>query len=198
MIEHVLGGLAQVDDPFGQVGRADAVGHVLGVDRTGGVIVAANTADAAGDEMGVARIFTFHEDAVPAEDGARGVAFDDFAVLEIDLGENSQAAHDARDRIPRHFDEIAAFGIRLPLGGGGHVKLLCKGQARLRAAARLVTEVICLRTSWVCSRWSGCHCDAATWVPCWRNDSYSGAASESIARTVRRPWTIIVRRGARP
>ena len=41
MVEHVLGGLAQVDDPFAERRRPDNVGHVLVVDRAGRVIVTA-------------------------------------------------------------------------------------------------------------------------------------------------------------
>src|SRR5262249_8613694 len=56
VVEHVLGGLAEVGDPLAHVGGADAEGHVLGVDGAGGVVVAADAADAAGDEVGVARV----------------------------------------------------------------------------------------------------------------------------------------------
>ena len=68
VIEHVLGGFAEVHDPFADVRRLDAVCHVLRVDRAGAMVVAADAADAAGDEMSVARILALHEDAVAAED----------------------------------------------------------------------------------------------------------------------------------
>src|SRR2546430_11323933 len=38
------------------------------VDAAGGVVVAADSADAAGDEVRVARVLSFHEDAVTTED----------------------------------------------------------------------------------------------------------------------------------
>jgi hypothetical protein len=68
VIEHELSRFAQVDDPFGQGGRAHSEGHVLGVDGGGGVIVSTNPADPAGEEVGVARILAAQEDAVAAKD----------------------------------------------------------------------------------------------------------------------------------
>ncbi len=53
VVEHVLGGLAQVDDPLAEMRRPDAVGHVLAVDRAGRVVVTADAADPAGDEVRV-------------------------------------------------------------------------------------------------------------------------------------------------
>ncbi len=118
VVEHVFRGLAEVDDPFAEVRRLDPVRHVLRVARTGRVVVTADAADAAGDEVGVARILALHEDRVAAEDRGRAVALDDLLVLEIDLGVNAEAAHDPGDRVPGHFNELAGF----PLGGGrlGH------------------------------------------------------------------------------
>jgi hypothetical protein len=69
VVEHVFRGLAQVDDPLAQVRRLDPVRHVLAVAGAGGVVVSANPADAAGDEVRVARILAFHEDRVAAENG---------------------------------------------------------------------------------------------------------------------------------
>jgi len=89
VIEHVLGGFPQVGDPFGHIRRADVEGHVSRITSAGGVIIAANSADPAGDEVSIARIFALHEDAVAAEDGGRAVAFRDLAVFEIDLGVNA-------------------------------------------------------------------------------------------------------------
>ena len=67
VVEHVLGRFAEIDDPFGHRRRMDAEGHVLGVAGAGGVIVAADAANAAGDEMGVARIFALHENRYSRE-----------------------------------------------------------------------------------------------------------------------------------
>ena len=97
----------EIDDPLGHIRRADAERHVLGVSRASGVIVAADAANAAGNKMRVTRIFPFHEDAVAAEDGRSAVAFGNFPVIEIDLGKDSKAAHDPRNRIPIHLDKIA-------------------------------------------------------------------------------------------
>ena len=66
------------------------------------MIVAADAADAAGDEVGVARIFALHEDAVAAEDGGSAVALGDLALAEVDLGEDAEAAHDPGNRVPIH------------------------------------------------------------------------------------------------
>ena len=107
VIEHVLGGFAEVDDPFRQRRRLHAVGHVLRVDGTGRVIVAADAADAARDEMRITRILVLHENAVAAEDRRRAVAFDHLLRVEIDLGVDAEAADDASDRIPRHLDDVA-------------------------------------------------------------------------------------------
>ena len=73
------------------------------------MIIAADAADAAGDEVGIARIFALHEHAIAAEDGRGAVAFGDAAVLEVDLGVDAQAADDPRDRVPRHLDQFAAL-----------------------------------------------------------------------------------------
>ena len=107
VVEHVLGRLAEVDDPLGHGGRPDAEGHVLGVAGAGGVVVAADAADPAGDEVGVARVLALHEDAVAAEDRRGAVALGDLPVGEVDLGVDAQAAHDPGDRVPRHLDELA-------------------------------------------------------------------------------------------
>ena len=108
VVEHVLGGLAEIDDPLGHVGRANAEGHVLGIVRAGGVVVAADPADAAGDEVRVARVFALHENAVAAEDGGRAVALGDLAIGEIDLRIDAETAHDPRDRIPVTSRPVAA------------------------------------------------------------------------------------------
>ena len=77
VVEHVLGRFAEVDDPLGQRRRPDAERHVLRVGGAGGVVVAADAADAAGDEVGVARVLALHEDAVAAEDRRGAVALGD-------------------------------------------------------------------------------------------------------------------------
>ena len=112
VVEHVFRGLAQVDDPLAEIRGLDPVGHVLRVARAGRVVVTADAADAAGDEVGVAWILALHEYRVAAEDRRCAVALDNFAVLEIDLGVDAEAPHDPGDRIPGHFDELAGF----PLG----------------------------------------------------------------------------------
>ena len=109
VIEHVLGCFAEIDDPLRERGRFHSVGHVLGVDRTGGVVVTADAADPAGDEVRITRILVLHKDAVAAEDRGRAVALDDFLRVEIDLGIDAEAADDARDRIPRHLDDVSRW-----------------------------------------------------------------------------------------
>ena len=111
VVEHVLRGLAQVDDPFAEVRRADAVGHVLVVDRARRVVVAADPADPAGDEVRVAGVLALHEDAVAAEDRRGAVALGDPLGLEVDLGVDTQAAHDPRDGIPGHLGEFGGLGV---------------------------------------------------------------------------------------
>ena len=107
VVEHVFGRFAQVDDPLAQRGRNDAEGHILRVDGAGRMVVAANAADAAGDEVGVARVLALHEDAVATEDRRCAVALGHFFLGEVDLGEDTQAADDPGDRVPVHFDEFA-------------------------------------------------------------------------------------------
>ena len=113
VVEHVFRGLAEVDDPLAQVRRLDAVGHVLRIAGAGGVVVAADPADAAGDEVRVAGILALHEDRVATEDRRRAVALDHLTVLEVDLGVDAEAADDPGDRIPRHLDELAGLVLHL-------------------------------------------------------------------------------------
>src|SRR6202012_105255 len=103
-----------VDDPLAQVRRLDPVRHVLAVTGTSGVVVAADAADAAGNEVRVARILALHEDRVAAEDRRGAMTLDHFAVLEVDLGVDAEAAYDPGDRIPGHLDELA--GLALSVG----------------------------------------------------------------------------------
>jgi hypothetical protein len=112
VVEHVLGGLAEVEDPLAQRRRLDPERHVLRVDGAGGVVVAADPADAAGDEVRVARVLAFHEDAVAAEDVGAAVALRHLAVLEVDLRVDAQAPDDARDRVPVHLHQLAVLAGR--------------------------------------------------------------------------------------
>src|SRR5579862_6256660 len=116
VVEHILGGFAEIDDPFGDRRRANAEGHILGVGGAGGVIVAADAADAAGDEMGVALIFALHEYAVSAEDGGGAVALRHSVIFKIDFGEYSKTADDPGDGIPVHLHQIARFAGCLYVG----------------------------------------------------------------------------------
>src|SRR3954451_2197858 len=142
-------------DPLAEVRRLDPVGHVLRVTRAGGVVVATDAADPAGDEVRVARILALHEDRVAAEDRRRAVALDDLAVLEVDLGVDAEAADDAGDRIPRHVDEgpRVALGLLWSGNGGGH---------RVRPSVRSApTRCASLLSSVPCP-------NGATSVPCRR------------------------------
>ena len=67
VVEHVLGSLAQVDDPFAEVRRLHPVGHVLRVTGAGRVVVATDSADPARDEVGVPGVLAAHEDGIAAE-----------------------------------------------------------------------------------------------------------------------------------
>ena len=104
VVEHVFGGFAQVHDPLGHGRRTHAKRHVLRIGGAGGVVVAADAADAAGDEVRVARILALHEDAVAAEDRRGAVALGHLALAEVDFGEDAQAADDPGDRIPIHLN----------------------------------------------------------------------------------------------
>ena len=107
VIEHIFGGLPKIDDPLRERRRFDAIGHILRIDRAGGVVIPADAADPAGDEMRIAGILALHEDAVAAEDRRGAVALGNLTVLKIDLGENAETPDDARDRIPVHLNECA-------------------------------------------------------------------------------------------
>jgi hypothetical protein len=80
------------------------------------MVVAADAADTAGDEVGVARVFTLHEDTVAAEDRRGAMALGYAVILEIDLGEDTQAADDPRDGIPVHLHQFSG------LDGSFHVR----------------------------------------------------------------------------
>ena len=102
VVEDVVGGLGEVEGEVAQRRRLDAVGHVLVQARAGAVVVAADPADAAGDEVRVARVDPLHEDVEAAEDHRGAVALEHLLVGEVDLGVNAEAADDPRDRIPGH------------------------------------------------------------------------------------------------
>ena len=154
VVEHVLGRLAEVDDPLGHGRRADAERHVLGVTGAGGVVVAADAADPAGDEVGVARVFALHEDAVAAEDRRSAVALGDLAVGEVDLGVDAQAADDPGDRVPGHLDQVPGCRSGRIAFGEGHGR---HGTA----------SFLSVRRKWSGdSRWSARAACAATSAPC--------------------------------
>ena len=140
VVEHVLRGLAEIDDPLAQVRRLHAVSHVLRVARAGGVVVAADPADPAGDEVRVARVLALHEDRVPAEDRRGAVTLLDDLLLEVDLRVDAEAADDASDRIPRHLDDVAAardlagLGIGLCVRCGHRCSVSIVEQVRLTCA----------------------------------------------------------------
>ena len=102
VVEHVLRRFAQVHDPLGHRRRPHAKCHVLRVGGAGGMVIAADAANAAGDEVRVARIFALHEDAVSAEDRGCAVTLGDLAFAEVDFGKDAEAADDPRNRIPIH------------------------------------------------------------------------------------------------
>jgi hypothetical protein len=70
------------------------------------VVITADAADTAGDEVRVTRIFTFHENAVPTKNGRSAVALGNFLGVEVNLGKDAEAANDAGNRVPVHFYEI--------------------------------------------------------------------------------------------
>ena len=110
VVEHVLGGFTEVHDPFAHGGGTDSERHVLRIGGASGMVVAANAADATRDEVRIARIFAFHENAVAAEDRGGAVTLSHLAILEVDLGEDAQAANDPGDRVPVHLDQVLTLG----------------------------------------------------------------------------------------
>ena len=121
VVEHVLGGFAEVDDVLRLRRGLDAVGHVLRVHRAGGVVVAADAADAAGDESGVARVLALHEDRVAAEQRRRAVAFGDDPVGEVDLRVDAEVADDPGDRVPVHLHDLRRLALRCRHRAGSFV-----------------------------------------------------------------------------
>ncbi len=94
VVEDVVRGLGQVEREVAERRRLDAVGHVLVQARAGAVVVTADPADPARDEVGVARVDPLHEDVEPAEDHRGAVALEHLLVGEVDLGVDAEAAHD--------------------------------------------------------------------------------------------------------
>jgi hypothetical protein len=108
VVEHELGGFAEIQDPVTQRRRIDAVRHVLRIHGAGRVVVTADAADPTRDLVRIAWVLALHEDAIPSKNGRGAVALYDFALLEIDLGVNAEAADDPRDGIPRHVDQMGS------------------------------------------------------------------------------------------
>src|SRR5262249_30425694 len=113
VVEHVFRRFAQIDDPFTQMRRPDTVSHILSIAGAGGVIIAADAAHSARNEMSGPRIPGLHKTAVAAKDRWRAVTLGGLALAEVDFGIDSQTADDSSNRVPCHFDEI---GVRLCLG----------------------------------------------------------------------------------
>jgi hypothetical protein len=113
VVEHVLRGLTEIDEPLTEMRRPHSVGHVLRVDRARAVVVTADAADATGDEVGVAGILALHEDRIATEYRRGAVALDDFAVVEVDLCVDTEAADDAGDGIPCHLHQLAGVPLHV-------------------------------------------------------------------------------------
>ena len=112
VVEDVVRGLGQVERHVAQRRRLDAVGHVLVQARAGAVVVTADAADPARDEVGVPRVDPLHEDVESAEDHRRRVALQDLLVREVDLRVDPERPDDAGDRVPRHLldDDLLLAG----------------------------------------------------------------------------------------
>src|SRR4030095_10443086 len=86
VVEHVLCSFTEVDDPLSHCRRPYVERHVLCVGGAGRVIVSADAADSAGNEVSVTRILTLHENAVTAKDGRSRITFGNLAIGEINFG----------------------------------------------------------------------------------------------------------------
>ena len=82
------------------------------------MIIAADPADSAGNEVCVAGILVLHEDAVTSKNRGGTVALNDFPVREINLGEDPQTPNDSGDRVPGHLHNVGGLGT-LFRGSGG-------------------------------------------------------------------------------
>ena len=80
VVEHEVRRLGQVERVVAERRRLHAVGHVLVQAGARAVVVTADAADAARDEVRVARVDPLHEDVEPAEDHRRAVALEDLLV----------------------------------------------------------------------------------------------------------------------
>jgi hypothetical protein len=78
------------------------------------MVIAADTANPTGDEVRVARVFPLHENAVAAEHRRCAEALGDFLFVEINSRIKTETPDDPRDRIPDHFDQLAALSGGLP------------------------------------------------------------------------------------
>src|SRR5262249_10019145 len=87
--------------------------HVLRVGRARRVVIATDPADAAGDEVGIARVLALHENAVAAEDGGGAVTLGHLTVREVTFREDAQAPDDARDRITVHPHQLTTPAARI-------------------------------------------------------------------------------------
>src|SRR5579859_4097857 len=100
VVKHVLSRFTQIDNPLTHCWRLYPIGHVLCIDGAGRVIVAADAADAARDEVCVTGVFALHEEAVASEDMGGAIGLHYFALLKVDLGVDTQTANDAGHGIP--------------------------------------------------------------------------------------------------
>src|SRR5215469_13712248 len=114
VVEHVLGGFTQIQNPFGYGWRFDAVGHVLGIDGASTVVIAADPADTTRNEMRIAGILVLHENAITSENRGSAVALDYLLIGEVNFREDTQASDNTRDRIPRHFHNVFGMGFGFP------------------------------------------------------------------------------------
>src|SRR5262249_33765059 len=124
-------------------GGPDAERHVLGVAGAGGVVIPADAADSAGDEVRVARVLPLHENAVTAKNRRRTAALDHLTVGKVDLRVDAQAAHDASDRVPGHLDDSARTRARLTGAHHqtSHVSGVTESMVRRRAISGVSTRV---------------------------------------------------------
>src|SRR5947209_136443 len=125
------------------------------------MIVTADATDAAGDKVGISRIFAFHEDAVTPEDGRGAMALYDLPLLEVNLGINTQTSNDSCDRIPRHLYKLwwRSWGFF-----SSH---FCSHDAISFGRAALHRCCLVMVTTLVCSLSSTPFPCAARMVPCW-------------------------------
>jgi hypothetical protein len=70
------------------------------------MIVAADPADATGNEVRVAGVFALHENAVAAEDGRRAMTLNHLPVGKIDLGKDAEASDNSGYRVPIHLHDL--------------------------------------------------------------------------------------------